>query len=417
MGKTQLPLPFSTIRNSELFSNHWLEERLQLEPEWTDRADAAYAALERMAELWSREGAHVALYGKEAQLERAFIQPVLQILGWEMYYRCKLRGREPDYALFHDRAAHDAAVSVTDAREEFWNYPTILADAKAWDIPLDRPTITRQQREYPPEQIDWYLTHARLDYAILTNGRLWRLIPRSLDAGQRRFQTYIECDLARLLQHRADAAPTLPKTGSIFADFLRFFLFFSPGGFAAAPGAPPLVERARKESNLYRVGVGEDLKSRVFDALTLSIEGFLSHPQNDLHPDSDMNTVREQSFILLYRLLFILFAEDRQLLPYRVNEAYTQNRSLGRVRTDIATRLRLIDLGREHDYPPDQVTLWPDLLVLFDLIDSGKRAYNVPAYNGGLFDEEQHPFLKTKALPDRWRSPPTPTPGTRARSS
>src|SRR2546422_10735481 len=99
MAKAQLTLPFSTIRNSELFSNHWLEYRLPLEQEWTDRADDAYAALEKMTALWKKERDRVERYGKEAPLERAFIQPVFEILGWKLIYQCSLRGRKPDYAL------------------------------------------------------------------------------------------------------------------------------------------------------------------------------------------------------------------------------------------------------------------------------------------------------------------------------
>jgi hypothetical protein len=402
MGKKQLDLPFSAIRNAELLSNHWLEHRLPLEPDWNNRADAAQAALEKLAQLWKVERARVEKYNKEAPLEEAFIQPVFQILGWKLIYQCNLRGRTPDYALFETDRARDAALAVGDANEGFWKHPTILADAKAWTVPLDRPTITKQQKEYPPEQIDWYLTNSRLDYAILTNGRLWRLVPRVLDPGQRRFQTYLECDLARLLDARINSAPHLPKHGPIFDDFLRFFLFFSPAGFAQVAQLPTLVERARKGSNIYRVGVGEDLKSRVFDALALCIEGFLAHSANALSPERDLETIRQQSLILLYRLLFILFAEDRQLLPYRTNLLYTENRSLGRFRDDIGAKLERINDGNENDYPPEQTNLWPDFLALFDLIDSGKKSYGVPAYNGGLFDQEQHPFLTEKVLPDRW---------------
>jgi len=38
-----------------------------------------------------------------------------------------------------------------------------------------------------------------------------------------------------------------------------------------------------------------------------------------------------------------------------------------------------------------------DLLELFDLIDEGHRRYEVPAYNGRLFDDEQHPFSERSA--------------------
>jgi hypothetical protein len=99
--------------------------------------------------------------------------------------------------------------------------------------------------------------------------------------------------------------------------------------------------------------------------------------------------------------LFVLFAEDRKLLPYRVDRAYTDNRSLGRFRDEIAAKLDRIEEGRDVDYAPDECNLWPDLVNLFDLIDKGAGRYRVPAYNGGLFDPELHSILTKKTLPDR----------------
>ena len=72
-------------------------------------------------------------------------------------------------------------------RSAFGN-AVMVADAKAWAISLDRKATIDAKREYPPEQIEWYLNNSQLDYAILTNGRLWRLVPRQHDPGQARFQ-------------------------------------------------------------------------------------------------------------------------------------------------------------------------------------------------------------------------------------
>ncbi len=405
----QLVLSFLGVRNSELFSNHWLEHRLVLEPEWANVQDAADVALDQLVALWKVQRTRVEHYGTEQALEEAFIQPVLRALGWELNYQTFLRGRKPDYALFLDNEAYDAALHAGPKNAEYWDYPALVADAKAWDRPLDRPSVVNTQREYPPEQIEWYLNNSLRDYAILTNGRLWRLIPRQHDAGQRRFQTYFECDLARLLDDRLHLLEEQAKQpGQLFdiwhgrEDFLRFYLFLSPTAFRqGADGRPSLIRRAREGSNEYRLGVGEGLKQRVFDALSLCIEGFLSHPQNDLSHEHDVEVCRQESFVLLYRLLFILFAEDRKLLPYRVNRVYTDNRSLGRFRDEIAAKLDRVGQGRDNDYPPAQCDLWPDLTNLFDLIDRGAGRYGVPAYNGGLFDAESHPFLTEKALPDR----------------
>jgi type I restriction-modification system DNA methylase subunit len=398
---TQLAL-LGSIRNSELFSSHWLKNRLPLEPEWNECQRSAAEALNSAVELWREQRNRVEQYGGEQSLEQAFIQPMLHTLGWKLIYQTHLRGRKPDYALFLDDGPLDESLQAGRTSPEFWKYPTVLADAKAWHIPLDRPTITAQQREYPPEQIEWYLNNSFLNYAILTNGKLWRLIPRHYDPGQPRFQTYFECDLATLLDNRISRPARLPTLWEGFEDFIQFFLFFSPTGFVGTLERPALVIRARAGSSHYRIGVGDGLKQRVFEALRLCTEGFISHKPNAIDAKTDLEVCRYNSLVLLYRLLFILYAEDRKLLPYGVDRAYTDNRSLGRFRDEIANRLDRIRERREPDYRSGEVTLWPDLHNLFMLIDDGAARYRVPPYNGGLFDGETHPFLKEKVLPDSY---------------
>ena len=70
MGTPQLTFAFSPLRNSELFSNHWLEHRLPLEPEWSELADRAHDALESLTTLWKAERHRVHKYTKEAPLEK-----------------------------------------------------------------------------------------------------------------------------------------------------------------------------------------------------------------------------------------------------------------------------------------------------------------------------------------------------------
>jgi hypothetical protein len=174
----------SAVHNSELFSNHWLANRLPLEPEWTELKETAREVLKGLLELWKRQCSRVEYYGSEQGLEQAFIQPVLQILGWKLIYQTHLRGRKPDYALFISDKDLDSSLAAGRLSPDFWKYPALLADAKTWNASLDKPTVVGQQREYPPEQIEWYLNNSQLDYAILTNGKTWRLIPRQHGPGQ-----------------------------------------------------------------------------------------------------------------------------------------------------------------------------------------------------------------------------------------
>ena len=94
----QLTLQFGPIVNSEFLSNHWLDHRLPLEPEWGELREAAAEAAGKLITLWKREKNRVERYGDEAGLEEKFIQPVFEILGWSLKYQAYLQGREPDYA-------------------------------------------------------------------------------------------------------------------------------------------------------------------------------------------------------------------------------------------------------------------------------------------------------------------------------
>ena len=106
------------------------------------------------------------------------------------------------------------------------------------------------------------------------------------------------------------------------------------------------------------------------------------------------------SFTLIYRLLFILYAEDRGLLPYGTNHLYTESRSLGRFRDDIDKTIRDARRSRRLDYSKKSFSLWTELLTLFDLVDKGKSSCGVHAYNGGLFDPEEHLFWQENVISD-----------------
>jgi hypothetical protein len=399
MSTEQLLLPLTPIRNRMLFSSHWLGNRLPLEPEWTELRSQAGAVLEQLGDLWRAQRNRVLQYGNEQGLEHGFIQPVLALLGWKINYQAFLEGRRPDYALFADDAALDAALQAGRHSSDFWLFPKLVADAKAWHISLDRPSVVNSQREYPPQQIQWYLDRSNLDFGLLTNGRVWRLIPRKYEPHQRRFQTYLECNLPAILDAWI-TSPNLTEQTSLLDEFLHFYLFFSPVAFQVINGREPLILRAVEGSSEYRVGVGEGLKEQAFEALRLCVEGFLNFTGNDLNPAADLEQCRETSFILLYRLLFIMYAEDRRLLPYRLNSTYTNNRSLGRRRDEIAAKLDRISLNSIEDYSLDSTNIWADMIDLFDLVDRGHKTYGVRAYNGGLFDQDAHPFLAQNQLSD-----------------
>ena len=104
--------------------------------------------------------------------------------------------------------------------------------------------------------------------------------------------------------------------------------------------------------------------------------------------------VRQAALIFLYRLLFLLYAEDRNLLP--VNESRYDDYGLRkRVRDDIARRMT------DGDVFSSAATHYYDrLMTLFRLVDQGDPSIGLPPYNGGLFGSAAAPLLEQARLPD-----------------
>ena len=148
------------------------------------------------------------------------------------------------------------------------------------------------------------------------------------------------------------------------------------------------------ESQQYTVGVSDDLKNRVYDALRLLIGGFLNFPRNRFDTaNPPLGEIHTNSLILLYRVLFILYAESRDLLPLN-NRDYALQYSLDYLATDIHEKL---DGGIA--FAPGASRYWTGLRQLFTLINDGWEDH-IPQYNGGLFNPKQHPFLERYEIDD-----------------
>ncbi len=103
--------------------------------------------------------------------------------------------------------------------------------------------------------------------------------------------------------------------------------------------------------------------------------------------------MRQSALVLLYRLLFVVYAEDRDLLPDR-NGPY-RDLSLTTMRLDIAERK-----AQARAFSATAVTYWPRLVAIFKAISEGDNTFGIPPYNGGLFAKETAPLLERARLPD-----------------
>ncbi len=200
-------------RNHFLFSDYYLDNRVRERPEW--RAADAQAAFGEITNLWR---AYRPEQANEAQTEVDWIRPVLRLLGHafnvQVPIQTPLGARKPDYVLFPDEAARTAALAKSGVLSEDDLADAIaVADAKAWDRPLDRALRLPAGRaapavsENPSFQIDFYMRHTGLPWGLLTNGRLWRLYHRDTS---KKLDVFYEVDLPAL--HRAGRPRRLSTT-------------------------------------------------------------------------------------------------------------------------------------------------------------------------------------------------------------
>lgn len=364
--------------NRALFANHFLEHRLESLPAWQDLSGLV-AAFKEVKRLFHERAAGFGDNTNESQTEHEFIRPVLDLLWhdgepgdcYQVQAALPSRGastRVPDYALFRSAAERQDAAELHGSLD-YWSRVACVGDAKRWNASLD----IQRRDESPAAQLTNYLYRAKVRWGILTNGRYWRLYELEQSRGG---GVYYEVDLAHSVLHD-DAA-----------DFQYFLHFFRRAAFVPDASGHAFLDKVLDGSVTYAAEVTERLKDSVYDALRLVINGFLDRPENQLDrsDDATLRRVHDNALIVLYRLLFILYAEDRELLPRR-SPAY-QNYSLERLQQDINETLKQF-----RPYLPIANHLWSRLLGLFQLIDVGYQPAGIPAYNGGLFSPANHPHL------------------------
>ncbi len=376
--------PPNAVKNRSLFSNYYLDSLIVEQPQWVGTPDieSDYAAIKSLFDAVVPDAEHL----KEAQTERQFIQPLLEQLGHIFEVQPTLQTsqgtREPDYAFFASESVLNTAQAHINTNQ-FFKTALAVGDAKAWSRNLDRKVqgsgdpFTNQNPNY---QIDCYLRGADKDWGILTNGRQWRLYHRQTSY---RLDSFYEVDLAALLSENGD-----------LETFRYFYCLFRRDAFVPDATGTSFLDRVLMESQQYTVTVSDDLKNRVYDALRLLVDGCLKYPRNRFDKTNpSLDEIQTNCLILLYRILFILYAESRDLLPLN-NRDYALQYSLDYLATDLHEKL---DGGIT---PAPGVSLyWTRLKELFRLINDG-WGHHIPQYNGGLFNPKQHPFLERYEIGD-----------------
>ena len=389
-------MPLDAAVRGSLFPEDFLTASVDELPEWSafDAAaldDFTAAACDVLARFPTRGTPN------ESETEDDLIWPILSHLGWTASLRQQKLSRAdvPDGLLFTDAAAKTRAVGLAEGPARY-AIGAALVESKRWRRPLDRASGRSGEALAPSTQMLRYLrraddlTDGGLRWGMLTNGAQWRLYYQGARSVAEQF---FEIDLpAALGLPGPDDAP-LPLSEADRRRACRLFaVFFGRAAFLPDPAdGRTLHQRAIQGARYFEERVAANLSKLVFEQVFPDLTRALAAAA----PDAALPAVRDAALVLLYRLLFILYAEDRGLLP--VHDARYAKVGLRRgVREDVGRRK-----DRGETFSDTAARYWNALADLCRVIDRGDPAFGLPPYNGGLFDEARTPLLARVRLSNR----------------
>jgi hypothetical protein len=205
-----------------------------------------------------------------------------------------------------------------------------------------------------------------LEYVIVTSGSRIRLYPvrPGVGTGQRgRTETFTELHLDLLAESQAG----------------YLWLMFS----ASALQKQGSVSQILESSTRYAVDLGARLRDRVYSDVIPPLAQALIHARAIDRPTAaQLRETYQMALTVLFRLLFIAYAEDKGLLPFKTNDLY-RTRSLKQQATELTQHRK-----EGQAFSVGTTTHWEEVERLFRAVDRGHAEWGVPAYNGGLFSSD-----------------------------
>lgn len=381
-----------------LFTGDFLQESISRLPDWQSIDDRSLAVLQGdLRQIF--DAFPFAQTPNESQTEDDLIWPILDRLGWSASLRQQnlaAKGRDdvPDGLLFKDAAAKAEANAFPEEWRRY-GFGLAIVESKRWQRPLDRRSGRRGEETAPSTQMLRYLrrvedlTTGALRWGVLTNGARWRLYYQGARSVSEQF---FEIDLAAILNLPGHNEGLFALSDVERLHWLKVFaLVFRRDAFLPTPSdTRTFHQRAIEEGAFYEERVAANLSNLVFGEVFPELARAIAVAA----PSASLDEVRDACLILLYRLLFILYAEDRDLLPVR-DSRYDEYGLRERVRGDVGQRK-----DRNDTFSDTAARYWSAIDDLCRAIDRGDQSIGLPPYNGGLFDRERTPLLSNIRLGD-----------------
>jgi N-6 DNA Methylase len=332
-----------------------------------------------------------------------WVLPLLRALGYDPFYTAKAEIIDNQtYAISHrsGQRRRNVEVAVDQRMSQCEGSYDLLGTANLENKPplhiigcrvgLEKRSESGKPRISAHGLLQEYLNRTEHLWGVVTNGLQWRLLR---DSSLMAKLTYVEFDLDQIMK------------GENFAEFGLFYRLFHRSRL------PENMEDSNKclleDYHQLTLQQGGRVRDKLRDGVEKSIEqlanGFLQHPKNEAlrqrvaSGEILATEYYRQLLMLIYRLLFLMVAESRDLL-LNDNETDLEQRRIYEAYYSIE-KLRLLaespSLRREGFQD-----LWRGLMVTFQLFDEHWRgqALGLSPLNGDLFGSKALSYIDGYAI-------------------
>ena len=241
-----------------------------------------------------------------------------------------------------------------------------------------------------PAKLLAQLKERKVNWGILTDGANWRLYSTK---SSRPYEDYVELPLEQALEESDEA------------EYGLFERFFHKDSFIAGEAENAEETRQDESAGTYKCRLDHDREqseqvleeyvkepflAQVDEVLQYICNGFIFDTQKsgEEYTEEERGEIFESAVKLIYRCLFLFYAEARRLLPSNPEKANLYQRHSIQALCEEARKFRW---GQRRD--TEQYDLWKHLKGLINAVNDGDSEYGIMGYNGGLFDDEEEQFL------------------------
>jgi N-6 DNA Methylase len=284
-----------------------------------------------------------------SDLRERWLIPFLKLLGFEpVYQRSHLQPSPDDRRTF----------GITHLGGAPEGIPMVLNSS-----PLDRSHEVLQEFLNLSQHYKW---------GLASDGRELRILR---DFHHSRLKAFVGFDLVGIFESRD------------FPAFRALYRLSHASRFVVDGPIEALFQESRREG----VQVGRDLQPQIRTAIEALGTGLLTPELKQRCSDgAAARALYRELLLVVYRMLFMLFAEQRAMLP--PEGIYPQTYSL----------IRLRGLAERHVPDSQHEDLWEGLKASFRILSQGSESAGVFPYNGRLFAEDETPIATAGRCANRY---------------